>query len=188
MDGKQNILFLGRFEKRKGACYLLRALPAIRKQHPHTRFLFVGEGRYRQRLQHFVQQQKWYDVLFTGTVSDEDVPRYFASAHIFCAPAIGNESMGIVLLEAMASGTAVVASNIPGYASVVTSGTDGLLTTPCNSQELAGAVNLLLTNESQRQRLIQAGLQKAREYAWPQVASRILDYYSHANSYVKREH
>jgi phosphatidylinositol alpha-mannosyltransferase len=96
---------------------------------------------------------------------------------VFCAPATGGESMGIVLLEAMASGTPVVATNIPGYATVVNSGVDGLLTTPRNSEELAGAVSSLLENESLRQRLIQTSLQKIHEYAWPQVARRILDYY-----------
>lgn len=177
MDDKWNILFVGRFERRKGAKYLLRAIPAIREQHPNTRFIFVGEGRLRSGFQRFVERAGWPDVVFTGYVSDEDLPHYFASAHVFCAPATGGESMGIVLLEAMASGTPVVASNIAGYVSVVASGMDGLLTTPRNSEELASAVSSLLENEPLRQRFIHAGLLKARDYAWPQIARRIMDYY-----------
>lgn len=177
MDGKQNILFVGRFEKRKGAKFLLRAIPYIRERFPQTRFIFVGEGRLRRGFQKFVEKQGWQDVVFTGYVSDEDLPRYFASAHVFCSPATGGESMGIVLLEAMASGKPVVASNISGYATVVNHGVDGLLTTPRNSDELAWTIGYLLENEPLRQQFIRAGLQKAREYAWPRVAEHIMDYY-----------
>jgi phosphatidylinositol alpha-mannosyltransferase len=177
MDGKQNILFVGRFEKRKGAKYLLRAIPYIRERFPNTRFVFVGEGRLRSGFQQFVERQGWEDVVFTGYVSDEVLPHYFASAHVFCAPATGGESMGIVLLEAMASGKPVVASNISGYATVISHGVDGLLTTPRNSEELAWAVTYLLEQEPLRQRFIHAGLQKAREYAWPRVAERVMEFY-----------
>jgi len=177
IDDKRNILFVGRFEKRKGVRYLLRAIPAIRERHPNTRFIFVGEGRPRTGFQHFVEQMGWPDVVFTGYVSDDEKLRYFASSHVFCAPATGGESMGIVLLESMASGTPIVASNSQGYATVVTSGVDGLLTTSRNSEELANAVSSLLENEPLRQRLIHAGLQKVRDYVWPQVAHRVMDYY-----------
>ena len=177
MDGKQNILFVGRFEKRKGAKYLLRAIPQIRQRYPHTRFILVGEGRLRPGFQRYVERQGWQDVIFTGYVPDEDLPRYFASAHVFCAPATGGESLGIVLLEAMASGKPIVASDIQGYATVINQEIDGLLTPPRQSEELAWAICRLLEHESLRQRFIRAGLVKAREYAWPRVAQRIMDYY-----------
>lgn len=177
MDGKQNILFLGRFEKRKGAKYLLRAIPTIRELHPNTRFIFVGEGRLRAGFQRYVERQGWRDVLFTGYVPNEEKARYFASALVFCAPATGGESLGIVLLEAMAAGVPIVASNISGYATVVTHGADGLLTPPRNSEDLAVAIGQLLTYESLRQRFIQVGQQKANAYAWPHVAAQVLDYY-----------
>jgi phosphatidylinositol alpha-mannosyltransferase len=178
MDGKQNILFLGRFEKRKGAKYLLRAIPAIRERYPNTRFIFVGEGRLRAGFQRFVERRGWRDVLFTGYVPNEEKARYFASTHIFCAPATGGESLGIVLLEAMAAGKPIVASNISGYATVITHGVDGLLTSPRSSEDLTKAIGLLLKHEPLRQRLAQAGRQKAQEYAWPHIATQVLDYYS----------
>ena len=177
MDGKQNILFVGRFEKRKGAKYLLRAIPRIRELFPQTRFIFVGEGRLRRGFQQFVERQGWQDVIFTGYVSDKDLPHYFASAHIFCSPATGGESLGIVLLEAMASGKPIVASNISGYATVVSHSVDGLLTTPRNSEELAIAIGHLLGHEQLRQQFSNAGLHKAREYAWPRVAESIMEFY-----------
>ncbi len=177
MDGKQNILFVGRFERRKGAKFLIRAIPQIREQHPNTRFIFVGDGRLRPGLQRVVQQHGWKDVIFTGYITDNELPRYFSSAHVFCAPATGGESMGIVLLESMASGTPVVASNIPGYATVIRPGIDGLLSTPRNSEELAQATSTLLRNENLRQKFISTGLKKVHAYAWPYVAQTILNYY-----------
>jgi phosphatidylinositol alpha-mannosyltransferase len=177
LDGKQNILFLGRFEKRKGAKYLLRAIPQIRANFPNTRFIFVGEGRLRAGFQRYVEREGWNDIIFTGYVPEEAKARYFASAHIFCSPATGGESLGIVLLEAMASGIPTVASNISGYRTVITHEVDGLLTPPRDSDELAKAIKRLLSHDELRQHLHQNGLQKAREYAWPSVASRVLDYY-----------
>ncbi len=177
MDGKKNILFVGRFEKRKGAKYLLRAIPQIRERFPHTRFIFVGEGRLRRGFQKFVELHDWQDIVFTGYVSDSELPRYFASAHVFCSPATGGESLGIVLLEAMASGVPIVASNISGYATVVSHGIDGLLTTPRNSEELAIAIGYLLGHDQLRQQFINAGLHKARDYAWPRVAESIMEFY-----------
>ncbi|HYX51598.1 MAG TPA: glycosyltransferase family 4 protein, partial [Ktedonobacteraceae bacterium] len=177
MDGKQNILFVGRFEKRKGAKYLIRAIPLIRERYPHTRFIFVGEGRLRRGFQQFVERQGWEDVVFSGYVSENDLPHYFASAHVFCSPATGGESLGIVLLEAMASGKPIVASNISGYATVVSHGNDGLLTTPRNSEELAVAIGLLLGHEQLRQKFITAGLHKARNYAWSRVSDSIMEFY-----------
>ena len=178
MDGKLNILFVGRFEKRKGAKFLLRAIPSIRERFPNTRFIFVGEGRLRSGFQQFVQRHGWQDVIFTGYVPDEDKARYFASAHVFCAPATGGESMGIVLLEAMAAGKPVVATSIAGYSTVISDGVDGLLVPPRDSEALAFAIGRLLENEPLRQKFTHAGLLKAREYAWPRVSRRILDYYS----------
>ncbi len=177
MDGKQNILFVGRFEKRKGAKYLLRAIPLIRERFPNTRFIFVGEGRLRRGFQQFVERKGWQDVVFSGYVSESDLPHYFASTHIFCSPATGGESLGIVLLEAMASGKPIVASNISGYATVVNHGTDGLLTTPRNSEELAIAIGHLLGNEQLRQKFINAALYKARDYAWSRVSDSIMEFY-----------
>jgi phosphatidylinositol alpha-mannosyltransferase len=177
MDGKLNILFVGRFEKRKGAKYLLRAIPYIRERHPNTRFIFVGEGRLRPGFQRYVEKQGWHNIIFTGYVSDEDLPRYFASAKIFCATAIGGESLGIVLLEAMAAGKPVVASDIRGYATVVDNGIDGLLTPPRQPEELAHAINTLLENDALCQQFIQNGLLKARNYAWPYVAKSVMNYY-----------
>ncbi|HEY7416076.1 MAG TPA: glycosyltransferase family 4 protein, partial [Ktedonobacteraceae bacterium] len=177
MDDKRNILFVGRFDQRKGAKYLAQAISLIRTHHPRTRFLFVGDGHLRPYLQRLVRQQGWPDVLFAGYVPADILPRYFASAHVFCSPATGGESMGIVLLEAMASGIPLVATAIPGYMTVAEDGKDALLVAPRDSNDLAQAINRLLADPHLYQQLRIQGLEKACGFAWSSVAQRIEGYY-----------
>jgi phosphatidyl-myo-inositol alpha-mannosyltransferase len=176
-DGTPRILFVGRFnEARKGFKYLLRALPLVQQQFPDARLLVVGPG----------DKTKFYDLInrhlirgvdFIGEVSSDELPRYYASCDVFCAPSIHGESFGLVLLEAMATGKPVVASRIPGYASVVTHDRDGLLVEPKDAMSLALAIVRLLSDSSLRARLSADSRQTAEIYAWPQVAARVLDVY-----------
>lgn len=176
-DDKLNIVYLGRIEKRKGLKYLLRAIPMIREHFPNTRFLIGGEGPLRAGFERLVAQAGWPDVVFLGRVPAEQVPSLYASAHVFCAPNIGGESQGIVLLEALAAGRAVVASDIPGFRSVIQHQRDGLLTPPTRSEELAWAVCHLLSDESERARLGAAGRMRAEMFSWERVATQLLSFY-----------
>ncbi|HEX8994846.1 MAG TPA: glycosyltransferase family 4 protein [Ktedonobacterales bacterium] len=176
-DGKLNIVYLGRIEKRKGLKYLLRAIPMIREHFPNTRFLIGGEGPLRPGFERLVAQAGWQDVVFLGRVPAELTPSLYASAHVFCAPNIGGESQGIVLLEALASGRAVVASDIPGFRSVIQHQRDGLLTPPARSEELAWAVCHLLSDDAERKRLGVAGRQRAEAFNWERVATQVVTFY-----------
>ena len=176
-DDKLNIVYLGRIEKRKGLKYLLRAIPMIREHFPNTRFLIGGEGPLRAGFERLVAQAGWPDVVFLGRVPAEQVPSLYASAHVFCAPNIGGESQGIVLLEALAAGRAVVASDIPGFRSVIQHQRDGLLTPPTRSEELAWAVCHLLSDESECARLGAAGRMRAEMFSWERVATQLLSFY-----------
>jgi len=118
------------------------------------------------------------DVVFVGSVSQEELPRYYKTADIFCAPATGQESFGIVLLEAMALGKPIVASRIDGYANVLTHGREGLLAAPKNSAELARALLRLAGDESLRQEMGERGMLTARNYSWQRVAQMVLAYYN----------
>ena len=122
-DGKINILFVGRLEKRKGLEYLLKAYRLIKPDYPNCRLIVVGPGN-QTRINMKKKLLIWdlTDVIFTGNVDYNQLPRYYKTADIFFAPATGHESFGIVLLEAMATGKPVIASNISGYASVITKG------------------------------------------------------------------
>ncbi len=176
-DDKLNIVYLGRIEKRKGLKFLLRAIPTIREHFPNTRFIIGGEGPLRPGYERLVAQAGWQDVTFLGRVPPEQVPALFASADVFCAPNIGGESQGIVLLEALASGRPIVASDIPGFRSVIHPQRDGLLTPPGRSEELAWAICHLLSDEKERMRLGKAGRQRAEAFSWERVATQVLNLY-----------
>jgi phosphatidylinositol alpha-mannosyltransferase len=177
-DGKLNILFVGRMEKRKGLNYLLEAFGRIKQEIPNSRLIAVGPGtRLRRKYEKRVAKKRLKDVVFVGFAPYEDLPRYYQTADVFCAPATGSESFGIILLEAMALGKPIVASNIEGYAGVVSDGADGMLVPPKDSQSLARALITLLNDESLRREMGAKGRAKALNYGWESIAGTILDYY-----------
>jgi phosphatidyl-myo-inositol alpha-mannosyltransferase len=178
-DGKINILFVGRLEKRKGAEYLLRAYKLFKPDYPESRLIIVGPGkRRRNKLEKEVSDSGVKDVVFTGNVDYDILPRYYKTADIFCAPATGHESFGIVLLEAMATGKPVVASDISGYASVISDGVDGLLVPPKAEVSLAHAITNLIKDERLRLDLGERGHQKAATFGWEHVSQRVMEYYT----------
>ncbi len=185
-DDKLNVLFVGRMEKRKGLRYLLSTWPAITQQYPQTRLIVVGEGDLREECERFVAENRLANVVFVGFVSNEDLPRYYHTADIFCAPSTGFESQGIVLLEAMAAGRPVVASSIAGYRSVITDGQEGLLVPPEDDTSLAVAIARLLGEPDMRERMGLAGRLTAQHYAWDRVAGQVLDYYQEVRRQVAR--
>ncbi len=177
-DGKLNILFVGRLEKRKGLGYLIKAYGPVKEEFPNSRLIVVGPGtRLRRKYEKQVKRAGLKDIVFIGYVSDDELPRYYKTADIFCSPATGRESFGIVLLEAMAVGKPIVASSIEGYADVVTHGVDGLLVPPKDEKMLAQALLSLMHNESLRQQMGARGALKAKDYSWEHVAQRVLSYY-----------
>ncbi|HUZ76004.1 MAG TPA: glycosyltransferase family 4 protein [Chloroflexota bacterium] len=177
-DERPTILYLGRLEQRKGLKYLIRAFELVRREVPRARLIVAGDGRLRAGFERYVGRHDLADdVLFTGFISNEEKPRYFASADVFCAPSTGQESFGIVLLEAMACGRPIVATNIHGYRDVVTHHREGLLVPPRDHLSLAGALTSLLTDAPRRDQLSEECLRTVEQYSWTRVASTILNYY-----------
>jgi phosphatidylinositol alpha-mannosyltransferase len=182
-DGKLNLVFVGRLERRKGLDYLLRAYHQVKQEVPDSRVIVVGPGtRLRKKYERWIKQHKVKDVVFIGYATYIDLPRYYQTADIFCCPATGRESFGIVLVEAMAMGKPVVATNIDGYASVVTHGEEGLLVPPKDSEKLAEALLTLLKDKALRQKMGEKGRLTAQNYSWEQIAKRVSDYYLKAIS------
>lgn len=177
-DGKINILYVGRLEKRKGIKYLLQAYKIVKDQNPMARLILVGPGEnLRKRYKKYVKDNNLKDVVFIGCVPNEELPRYYASADIFCAPSTGNESFGIVLLEAMASGKPVIATNIEGYSEVVQDKIQGLLVPPKDAYTLADKINILIKEEALRMYMGFRGEARAAEFSWEKVTQQVLDYY-----------
>jgi phosphatidylinositol alpha-mannosyltransferase len=176
-DGKTNILFVGRVEPRKGALYLVQAYAKLKERYPETRLIIVGRGPELSDVREFVHEEHVQDVLFAGRVSDVDKARFYKTAQIFSAPSTGQESFGVVLLEAMAAGTAAVASDIHGYKKVIQRNVSGLLVEPRDVNALCTALERLVTEPALRQRLGEAGSVRAREFDWPHVTDQLLAFY-----------
>jgi phosphatidylinositol alpha-mannosyltransferase len=178
-DGKLNILFVGRLENRKGLSYLFKAYRSIKRKNSNTRLIVVGPGRrVRNRYERYVEHSGLKDVVFVGHIPQATLPRYYKTADIFCAPATGRESFGIVLLEAMAMGKPVVASSIEGYRCVVTNGIEGILVPPKNDKKLGQALLKLINNPKLREKMGNNGREKAKQYSWAKIARQVLDCYT----------
>jgi len=178
--GMRTLLFVGRLEQRKGLPTLLDAYALLRRSRADVRLVVVGEGDLRWGYQRYVEAEDIPDVQFCGYVDAETLPSCYAAADIFCAPALGRESFGIVLLEAMATGKAVVASDIRGFTQVITSDHDGVLVPPGKVEPLAQALGALLDDAATRERLGGNGRRTAERYDWGRVVGSVLAVYAQA--------
>ncbi|MBF6538403.1 glycosyltransferase family 4 protein [Nocardia farcinica] len=170
------VLFLGRYdEPRKGMQVLLAALPELVARHPDVEILVVGRGD-EQRLRREAGRHARH-LRFLGQVSDAEKASAMRSADVYVAPNLGGESFGIILIEAMAAGTAVVASELDAFRRVLRDGTAGMLVPVGDDVALAGALDTLLTDAERREALVRRANQVVGEYDWPVVAEQILRVY-----------
>jgi len=179
-DNLANILFVGRKDERKGLRYLAMAFAALRRRRADLRLLLVGPGKPDREcaaLLDGIAAEHPGSLLVTGAVSDEDLPRYYASADVFCSPATGGESFGIVLLEAMAAGAPVVASDIDGYRDVVDHEKNGLLVGARDVDAIVNAIARVADDRELAAHLSEGGRRTALGYRWERVGSEVEDYY-----------
>lgn len=167
-NNRLEIVFLGRLdESRKGLDVLLDALEHI---HRPIRVTIMGGGHARSRP----------GVDFVGRVSDLDKATILGRADIYVAPNRGGESFGIVLVEAMAAGCAVIASDLEAFAAVCDADSEqpaGLLFKNGDSRDLAAKITHLIDNEHERKKLIAAGVERAQQYDWDHVAAAVMQVY-----------
>ena len=176
-DGTKNILFVGRFEPRKGLLDLLKAYRILRKTGCPCRLLVVGGGPQEREARRYVMTRRLGGVEFLGRVPDEERDALFKTADVYASPATGRESFGIVLLEAMASGTAIVCSDIHGYKGVVRRDRDALLVPPRSPKELATAIGRLVADDELRAEITASGRERAQQFGWERVTAKVEDYY-----------
>lgn len=166
------ILFIGRHEPRKGLAVLLEAFRDL----PDNVTLWVaGDGPETHGL-----QQRWrHDsrVVWLGTITDSEKLARLKGADVFCAPSLRGESFGIVLLEAMAAGTAVVASDLAGYRNVAVPGRDAVLVGPGDAAALASALNRVLSDSGAAAQLVKHGHRRAEEFSMSGLADLYLERY-----------
>jgi len=176
-EERPRILFVGRFEPRKGLKFLLMAMPEIARRLPNVQLVVVGTGLLGYSYKSYLSREVQEHVHWAGLIASEDRPKYYASCDVYCSPATGQESFGIVLLEAMATGKPVVASDIDGYRTVVTDGREGFLVPPCRPEAIAQAILRILTNRGLARQMGETGRKRALEFGWPAIAEKVEDYY-----------
>ncbi len=176
-DSGPVVLFVGRNEPRKGIGVLLGALPELARSVPGVRLVVAGAGFDEEKLLRRLPGHLRDRVFVAGRVPNEELPGYYAAADVFCAPALGGESFGVVLLESLACGTPVVASDIPGYRAVVER-TGGGDTFPAGDEAgLASALQKMLSDGERREALARRGLEGVREFSWEKLAPRLESVY-----------
>jgi phosphatidylinositol alpha-mannosyltransferase len=178
MDGGFNLVFVGRAEPRKGLDVLLRALPLVREAHPEVRLLVAGVEE---------PEVRYEGVVWLGRLPDDLVPAAYRSAKIMISPALGMESFGIVLVEAMASGVPVVASDIPGYRAVVEDGIQGMLFPPGDHRALANTLKRLIEDEVIRGAMAESALARAAVFSWENLVEDVEAAYKDAVSIHGRD-
>jgi phosphatidylinositol alpha-mannosyltransferase len=171
------LAFVGRIdEPRKGLAVLLQALPGLHDRHPDLRLLVVGGGDVdgvRRRILRPLRER----VVFLGPVSDDDKASVLRTADLYVAPNTGGESFGIVLIEAMAAGTAVLASDIPAFRRVLGEGVYGTTFENGHPADLEEKAARLLSGRGDRDALCEAAARVVRRYDWSSVARQVVQVY-----------
>ncbi|KUI40601.1 alpha-(1-2)-phosphatidylinositol mannosyltransferase [Mycobacterium sp. GA-1199] len=172
----RSVLFLGRFdEPRKGMAVLLRALPTLVERFPDVEILVVGRGD-EDELRDDAGDLASH-LRFLGQVDDAAKASAMRSADVYCAPHTGGESFGIVLVEAMAAGTAVVASDLDAFRQVLDDGKAGRLVPVDDATALADGLIEVLADDAVREHYVAAAARAVRHYDWSVVARQIMRVY-----------
>jgi phosphatidylinositol alpha-mannosyltransferase len=177
------MLFVGRLERRKGVDIALRAFALLAAERDDLRLRLVGDGpeaREVERLIAAVPDAVRARIERSGRISNDELPRVLAGADVLVVPSRGGESFGIILLEAMAAGTALVAADLAGYRAVARDGREALLVPPDDPKALASAVARILDEPGLRSELIDAGRVRVAGFDWSEVAARTREVYVQA--------
>jgi phosphatidylinositol alpha-mannosyltransferase len=182
------LAFLGRYdEPRKGMPVLLAALPALLEDHPDLEVLVVGGGDV-DALRRAAGEEVFAHLRLLGQVSDAEKASALRSADVYCAPNTGGESFGIVLVEAMAAGTAVAASDLEAFRRVLQDGAAGALVPNGDAAAWSRTLHGLLADADRRAALVRAGNTAVRAYDWPVVAQQVLRVYETVTAGGARVH
>lgn len=167
------ILFVGRHEQRKGLAVLVEAMAWLGAD---ARLWVAGGGPETERLRAATVHDP--RISWLGRIDDGERAARLRGADVVCAPSLGGESFGVVLLEAMAAGTAIVASDLPGYAEVARAQREAVLVPPGDATALAVALRRVLTDDGLSQALVGAGAARAEELSMARLAARYLERYA----------
>ncbi|MBN2379439.1 glycosyltransferase family 4 protein [candidate division WOR-3 bacterium] len=170
------LLFLGRFEPKKGLRHLLCAMPEIKRRVKDVKLVVVGGGPMKPYYDRFISNEIKDAIFFAGEVVGADRAAYYRWCDISVTPSIGAESFGITLLEAMGCGKPVVATDIPAFRYVM-GDREGVFVRPCDAEDIARGVLELVECRSQWPAIGKAGRRKAVSYSWSKIARMVEDYF-----------
>lgn len=172
LDGKKIILTIGRLVERKGHDMVIKAMPQILKSTPNAKYLVVGDGPYRKKLEQLVNQNNLREhVIFLGKVANKNMPAIFQIADVFAMPnrQLKNgdvEGFGIVFLEAGLFGKPVIGGRNGGVPEAIADEQTGLLVDPENLNDITAKITRLLNDESYAHKLGMQGLERASDFDW----------------------
>ncbi|HSX46442.1 MAG TPA: glycosyltransferase family 4 protein [Patescibacteria group bacterium] len=175
-----DIVYIGRLERRKGVKYLLQAFEQLKLQVPKAKLIIAGDGPDRNKLEDYVTERQLHGVEFVGYVSDKQKHALLQRAAIFCSPALYGESFGIVLLEAMASGAVTVAGNNSGYKSLMQGRGALSIVNPKDSEEFSRRMQLLLQDDGLRAAWRDWAYAYVRQFDYPVIVDQYERLYKQA--------
>jgi phosphatidylinositol alpha-mannosyltransferase len=178
-DGRLNVLHVGRFDPRNGVDRVIKAWVGVRRAGTDARLILVGDGPLRPMYESMVPADLRADAHFVGFVDSDERPSYYASGDVLLCPAMGG-TFGIIVVEAMAAGCAVVAADTPGFRNVMSDGVQGFMVdvaSDAHCSALAHRTRQLLEDKHLRRHCSAAGRATAMQFDWPAVAEQVLRVY-----------
>ena len=168
---KKIILFVGRLNEQKGIEYLIKSMQIVNKKINNAKLLIIGQGDYRNEMQKLASSLNLNNIEFLGSITHKNLSDYYHLADVFVLPSvtskIGTEGQGLVLLEAMACGTAVIGTDTGGIKFIIKNHENGLLIKERNENDLAEDIVKVLTDSKLRQKLSKNGMKFAKDnYSW----------------------
>ena len=172
-EDEKVIIFVGTLRPVKGVKYLIKAMKIISPKNANTRLMLVGDGDERGNLEKLVKGLSLEEyVKFVGKVPNEKVPEYMAASDVFVLPSL-SEGFPVTVLEAMASGVPIIATNVGGLPEIIKDGENGFLVEPKNPEKIAEKVLLILEDDGLRERISRNNKEKVKGYSWESVIERL---------------
>lgn len=178
-NNSKKILFVGRFdEERKGFNILLKTFLNLKKKFIDLNLIVAGSGNKDKLKKYFIPPNFDKDIIFLGDITQDELPDYYKNVDLVCAPSIGNESFGIILLEAMAAGSVLIASSIESYKYLLDKNNYGFIYNSNFDAELGILITKILLNELSTEENIKNGLKNVQNYSWEKLVSEIINIYN----------
>lgn len=168
---KPRVIFVGRIDENKGVEYLIKAFLQVRKNRKSASLLIVGDGPLKKKLENNYGSMN--NIHFLGRIPHEKIPEYLAACDLFVLPSI-IEGQGLVLMEALASGLPIIASNLSGISELIVDGENGMLTKAGDENELAEKIELILDDIKLQGKISANNIKKGQLHDWKNVCKQYI--------------